>query len=343
MKVNPVISICMPTFNNSMFLEKQLRIIQSQTKYIKKFFFEFVICDNGSKDKTRETVEFYKKKNINTPVIIKYYRNKKNIGYHRNLLKSIRNSSGKYLLFLGDDDLPGYNIYKKLFIYFSKKEIEEIIVLPIDTCPAYKRLFFGYNTFSYLFMRFSQTSGILIKKNNFSKRGLKSNNLYLQVIFLFNYYFKFGVKFLDINSKIYIRADKNIKVYDTFNDKMRRPKDFGLKERFGIVDMFLKNRKINYIEYLWTKRALIYWLLGLIDNLYKERQQKFGNNFLLYIYSIYNNKILFHILLSTVLLHKIIRLKNSILFIKIYFILLNNEIKNTLLKIVHSIYKPSNL
>lgn len=62
MKVNPVISICMPTFNNSMFLEKQLRIIQSQTKYIKKFFFEFVICDNGSKDKTRETVEFYKKK-----------------------------------------------------------------------------------------------------------------------------------------------------------------------------------------------------------------------------------------------------------------------------------------
>jgi len=342
MKISPIISICMPTFNNSRFLKRQLRIIHSQTKNIKNFFFEFVICDNGSKDKTREVIETYKKKNISSSVNIKYYRNKKNIGYHRNLLKSIRNSNGKYLLFLGDDDLPGYNFYKELFIYLSKKEIEEIIVLPIDTCPAYRRLFFGYNTFSYLFMRFSQTSGILIKKNNFSKKGLKSNNLYLQVIFLFNYYFKFGVKFLDINSKICIRADKNIKVYDTFNDKMRRPKDFGLKERYSIVDMFLESKKINYIEYLWTKRALISWLLDLIDDLYKERKQKFGNNFLLYIYSIYNNKFLFHLLLITVLLHKIIRLKKSIVFIKIYFILLNNEIKNALLRIVNSNYKLSN-
>lgn len=332
MKVNPVISICMPTYNNSRFLEKQLRTIHSQTKYIKNFFFEFVICDNGSKDNSREIVESYKKKNNNSCVNIKYYRNKKNIGYHRNLLKSIRNSNGKYLLFLGDDDLPGHNIYKELVVYFSRKEIEEIVVLPINTCPAFRRFFFGYNIFSYLFMRFSQTSGILIKKNNFSKEGIKSNNLYLQVIFLLNYYFKFGVKFLDINSKIYIRCDKSIKIYDTFNDKMRRPKDFGLKERFSIVDEFFKNKKINYIEYLWTKRALIYWLLDLIHNLYKERQQKFGNNFLSHIYSIYNSKILFHLLLSSVLLHKIIRLKNSILFFKIYFTLLNNEIKKNFTK-----------
>jgi len=123
---------------------------------------------------------------------------------------------------------------------------------------------------------------------------------------------------------------------------MNRPKDFGLKERFSIVDQFLKNKKINYIEYLWTKRTLIYWLLDLIHNLYKERHQKFGNNFLSHIYSIYNSKILFHLLLIEVMLHKIVRLKNSILFIRIYFILLNNEIKKTLLKMVNSIYKLYN-
>jgi hypothetical protein len=115
-----------------------------------------------------------------------------------------------------------------------------------------------------------------------------------------------------------------------------------LKERFSIVDQFFKNKKINYIEYLWTKRALIYWLLDLIHNLYKERQQKFGNNFLSHIYSIYDSKILFHLLLSSVLLHKIIRLKNNILFFKIYFTLLNNEIKKNLLRIVNSNYKLSN-
>jgi len=343
MKKNPVISICMPTFNNCRFLEKQLEIIYSQTKYLKFFFFEFVICDNGSTDKTQQIAKYYKKKNNNSSSVdIKYYRNKKNIGYHRNLLKSIKNSNGKYLLFIGDDDLPGSNIYKKLFTYFSKTETEEIVILPVSTCPKYKKYFFGYNLFSHLFMRFSQTTGIIIKKKNFNKEGIKSNNLYLQVIFLLNYYFKFGAKFLNIKNKIYIGCDSSLKIFTAFNDKMNRPKDFGLKERFSIVDQFLKNKKINYIEYLWTKRALIYWLLDLIHNLYKERQQKFGNNFLSHIYSIYNNKTLFHLLLSSVLLHKIIRLKNSILFFKIYFTLLNNEIKKSLLRIVNSNYKLSN-
>jgi glycosyltransferase involved in cell wall biosynthesis len=327
MKKNPVISICMPTFNNCIFLEKQLKIIYSQTIDLNFFFFEFVICDNGSKDKTREIVKYYQKKYVtSTSFSIKYYRNKKNIGYHRNLLKSIKNSSGKYLLFLGDDDLPGRNIYKKLFSYFSGKEIEEIIVLPINYCPKYKKYFFGYNLFSHLFMRFSQTSGILINKNNFSKEGIKSTNLYLQVIFLLNYYFKFGVKLLNIKNKIYI-GSAPLTVFKSFSDKMNRPKDFGLKERFTIIDRFLKNKKINYIEYLWTKRALIYWLLDLTHSLYRENQQKHANNFFSYIYYLQKNKILFFVLLSSVLLDKIFRSKNSLPFIKIYFTFLNNEFK----------------
>ncbi|MDD2757942.1 MAG: glycosyltransferase family 2 protein [Patescibacteria group bacterium] len=98
---NPVLSICIPTLNRAECLKENLESIVSQFKDRDLFEqVEVVICDNASTDGTASLVESFQKKFSN----IKFFRNEKNIGFDRNLLKAVEKSSGEYCLTIGDDD-----------------------------------------------------------------------------------------------------------------------------------------------------------------------------------------------------------------------------------------------
>lgn len=91
----------MTTYNGEKYLKEQLDSILSQT-YTD---FELVICDDCSKDKTREILNEYSKKDNR----IKIYLNEENLGFKKNFEKAITFCNGEYIAFCDQDDIWNSN------------------------------------------------------------------------------------------------------------------------------------------------------------------------------------------------------------------------------------------
>lgn len=94
------LSICIPTYNRVRQLDNCLNSILIASKKVDDFDFEICVSDNASKDDVNLIIEKYKK-DLN----IKFNKNKENLGFAVNALKSINLASGKFAWFIGDDDL----------------------------------------------------------------------------------------------------------------------------------------------------------------------------------------------------------------------------------------------
>lgn len=88
-------SICMPTYNGSLWVGETLRSILSQSFQD----FEIIISDDCSKDNTLEVIKRFKDKRI------KIHRNKKNLDYGRNLRVLRKLAKGDVLFLMGQDDI----------------------------------------------------------------------------------------------------------------------------------------------------------------------------------------------------------------------------------------------
>jgi len=104
---NSKISVVVPAYCRPDFLNI---LINSFTKQTYKNS-ELVVVDDSPIDKNVKS-EVEKYNNIN----IKYLRNEKNLGFCKNLLKSINSASGEYILIMGDDD-----------VLASEKTLEEYV------------------------------------------------------------------------------------------------------------------------------------------------------------------------------------------------------------------------
>lgn len=98
--MQPKISICIPAYNRAHVLGDLLDSILAQDfdKY------EIVICEDHSPQRVdiRNVVDRYMELR---PGVIRYFENPKNLGYDGNLRRLIELASGKYVLFMGNDDL----------------------------------------------------------------------------------------------------------------------------------------------------------------------------------------------------------------------------------------------
>jgi len=92
---HPLLSICIPTANRWHPLSDLLESLENQT--CDKV--EIVVCDNGA-DETFDNISRYN---------VRYFHNKSDIGYDRNVIKTIRKANGKYCWFLNDTSslVPG--------------------------------------------------------------------------------------------------------------------------------------------------------------------------------------------------------------------------------------------
>jgi acetyltransferase-like isoleucine patch superfamily enzyme len=118
----PKISICIPTKNRSIFLQKCLHSICTQSSFIEEDSVEIVISDNNSNDNTQEIAEFYTNR---YPTKIFYSKNEKDIG-DKNFAKSLSLGKGD-LLKLCNDSI--------IWEDGSLKEILEIIDLAKESKP----------------------------------------------------------------------------------------------------------------------------------------------------------------------------------------------------------------
>ena len=101
MNPEPLLSICIPTWNRSQYLRQSLACLMEQMRDIDRGELELFVSDNGSTDDTRKVVEEFVEKGLN----VTYNRNDSNIGPDRNFLKCLCSASGRYVFLLGDDDI----------------------------------------------------------------------------------------------------------------------------------------------------------------------------------------------------------------------------------------------
>lgn len=87
---NPLLSICIPTYNRSLFLDWTLAKTKESFPLAK-----IVVSDNASTDSTRAVADHYG---------TRYIRQATNIGPFPNMRAALLAGSTKYVVFLGDDD-----------------------------------------------------------------------------------------------------------------------------------------------------------------------------------------------------------------------------------------------
>lgn len=98
----PFFSICIPAYNRSRFLGELLDSICAQSF----LDFEVIIAEDNSPERNEiiKISESYK-----SALPLKIILNEENLGYDKNLKQLIKISSGKFIFFLGNDDLLAEN------------------------------------------------------------------------------------------------------------------------------------------------------------------------------------------------------------------------------------------
>ena len=120
--VKPLISICIPTFNRSEYLNFLLNGICLQVGAQSENI-EIVVSDNASTDSTYNIVLEQQEKGIN----IRYSRSYRNLGLDRNIRNSVRASTGRYCWLMGDDDAVN-NDAISMVVQYLKIYNPEIII-----------------------------------------------------------------------------------------------------------------------------------------------------------------------------------------------------------------------
>lgn len=92
-----LISIIMPAYNSEKHIKKSIESVLNQSyKY-----WELIIIDDGSNDKTKSIIELEKKKDSR----IRLYFNSSNIGVSETRNRGVNLASGKWIAFLDSDDM----------------------------------------------------------------------------------------------------------------------------------------------------------------------------------------------------------------------------------------------
>ena len=116
-------SVIFPTFNSSLFIDKALKSLMSQT-YRK---FEVVASDDGSKDDTVKILKKYKKLFLKKKINLKIIKNSHfGPGYARN--KAIEKSKYEWLAFLDSDDAWHKDKLLKVFKKLNKNHNVNCII-----------------------------------------------------------------------------------------------------------------------------------------------------------------------------------------------------------------------
>lgn len=95
--IEPMVSVCIPTYNHAHFLKDALDSVFAQT-YSN---FELVVVDNCSTDATGELVADYAARDRR----VRYFCNEINIGPRENLNRCLQHASASYIKILCADDL----------------------------------------------------------------------------------------------------------------------------------------------------------------------------------------------------------------------------------------------
>lgn len=113
----PLLSICIPTYNRSKYLKEALDCLSENQKSL-QYDVEVLISDNHSTDETQQIIEG----KIDDGLKCVYLRNEENIGPDRNFVQCFNKAKGKYIWLIGDDDYLQPHAINKVCEVLSRNE-----------------------------------------------------------------------------------------------------------------------------------------------------------------------------------------------------------------------------
>lgn len=109
--MEPTLSICIPIYNRSYYLEKMLdRFLEDKDLFEEKIY--LYVSDNCSDEDLKSIVDARVEKGLN----VHYHRNEENIGGDKNIQACFHAGRGKYTWGLGSDDIIAHGFIRKLLL-----------------------------------------------------------------------------------------------------------------------------------------------------------------------------------------------------------------------------------
>lgn len=266
--INPILSICIPTYNRATYLEATLNSIVNQKIFQETDEVEIVISDNCSEDHTREVsekyVEIYGAK-------IRYFRNSENIK-DSNFEKVLSYGKGVYLK-LNNDTLPHHdntldiilnaisqNLPNKNIIFFSNGVLKNITKIHCKDLDSFVKTVSYWSTWIACF-------GIWKKDFEEIKGFSRNSNLQLVQTDVL-------LRLISSGQSVYVN---NSKIFDSVNPKSKG--GYNIYEVFvtnylGILEEYRKIKQISRITLFNEKsKLLIHFLIPWTLRLWKDKTQ----------------------------------------------------------------------
>lgn len=109
----PVLSICVPTFNRARYLECLLADLAAHIGEL-DYSYELLIGDNASDDDTADVVRRYEGQ-----LAIRYIRRPVNVGPVQNIAQLFGDAKARYIVYLADDDLLLLDVLRRYIAYLE--------------------------------------------------------------------------------------------------------------------------------------------------------------------------------------------------------------------------------
>jgi len=166
MRSIPEISVVMSVYNGEKYLDEAIESILNQT-YTN---FEFIIINDGSKDRSLEIIEYYKNKDERIVII-----SRENKGLIVSLNEGIEKAKGKYIARMDADDICFSTRFEEQLKYMKENKLDLCgsWVQPFDKKIVHNLWTYPEHHSDIVFRSFFISSfahpSVMIKKNIFSK------------------------------------------------------------------------------------------------------------------------------------------------------------------------------
>lgn len=270
-KINyPKVSIIMPVYNASKFLNEAIDSVINQT--YKNW--ELIAVDDGSKDNSLEILKDYSKKYKN----IRVFKNKKNLGVGKTTNYALSKARGKFIArFDSDDYMPSYRIEKQVAYLLTHQNTvvvggqvelmnESGLKTGMKNFPlSHKSIYDGLFTFMTV-----QQGAMMINRKKLPNGFVwyNDNAKTAEEVDLFFRLFKYGnfanlrvstLKYRQYSSSTSLSQPK-LTFYNTFRTRKLAVKYYGYKPS-------LKARVLNLVQFVVVSvlpEALIYPVFAII-------------------------------------------------------------------------------
>ncbi|AFA49237.1 glycosyltransferase family 2 protein [Acetobacterium woodii] len=258
----PLVSVCMPVYNDEKHILKAIDSVLKQTYQN----FEIIVCDNHSVDKTYEIVE----KIIDSR--IRLYKNEENIGLLLNSNRAWQKARGKYIVTLhGDDVYHDSYIENVVKIFNSNRKVGIIHFMQEEL----KKNFFDGLSYYKSDKYYSKIFGCSITppptQTAFTKESLLKTNYYEM-----DYWTAEVRLMMKIASEGYDAYIEGQYLFDRYNGSEKDSSQIDkfvlrFEHLYRLYDDCKKDRKIKHGDFELFKKKLIDSFLLLFQNKDKHK------------------------------------------------------------------------